>query len=246
MQISESGNVPFITTAQMVEVDRLMMEEYRILLPQMMENAGRGLARLARERFLGGDPSGKRIVVLAGGGGNGGGGLVGARRLHTWGAGVEVWLATPPERMGEVPAQQLAILERMSVTINVTEAEAMQLPPAHLIIDAVIGYSLAGPPRGAALTLINAGNRHPAPVLSLDVPSGVDSTTGDTPGAAVVATAKLTLALPKSGFDTPEGRNHVGELYLADISVPPALYGQPSLGIDVGPIFAEDDIVRLS
>jgi NAD(P)H-hydrate epimerase len=245
VQISENSNVPFITTLQMVEVDRLMMEEYRILLPQMMENAGRGLARLARERFLDGDPRGKRVVVLAGSGGNGGGGLVGARRLHTWGAAVEVWLATPSQKMGIVPAQQLAILERMGVIGNAMEGEGVQLPAADLIIDAVIGYSLAGPSRGAALALINAANQHPAPVLSLDVPSGVDSTTGQTPGAAGEATATLTLALPKTGFDTQEGRKHVGELYLADISVPPALYGEPSLGIEVGPIFAQDDIVRL-
>jgi hypothetical protein len=53
------------------------------------------------------------------------------------------------------------------------------------------------------------------------------------------------VALPKTDFDTLEGGRHTGELYLADINVPPALYGEPSLKIDVGPIFAEDDIVRL-
>ena len=69
-------NVPAITTAQMREVDRLMIEVYGIELIQMMENAGRNLAVLARQRFLDGDPAGKRVLALVGSGGNGGGGLV--------------------------------------------------------------------------------------------------------------------------------------------------------------------------
>ena len=68
------GGVPRLTTEQMVEVDRAMIEDFGIDLPRMMENAGRNLAHLARERFLDGDADGKRIAVLAGSGGNGGGG----------------------------------------------------------------------------------------------------------------------------------------------------------------------------
>jgi len=66
-----------------------MMDDYRISLFQMMENAGRCLAMLTRERFLQGDAKGKAITVLAGNGGNGGGALVAARRLHNWGAHVK-------------------------------------------------------------------------------------------------------------------------------------------------------------
>lgn len=67
-----------------------MVEDYGIALVQMMENAGRNLAHLAREVFLGGDPRGKHVLVSAGSGGNGGGALVGARRLLGYGALVEV------------------------------------------------------------------------------------------------------------------------------------------------------------
>ena len=77
------SDFPFLTADQMREVDRLMIEEYGIELLQMMENAGRGLADLARERFLDDDPRRRAVVLLAGAGGNGGGGLVAARRLHT-------------------------------------------------------------------------------------------------------------------------------------------------------------------
>ena len=90
-----SKDIPFVDTTQMIEVDRAMMEDYRIGLIQMMENAGRNLAHLARDRFLGGDPHGKRIVILAGTGGNGGGALVCARRLHNYGADVRVFITKP-------------------------------------------------------------------------------------------------------------------------------------------------------
>ncbi len=73
-------HVPYVSTSQMVEVDRLMIEEYRIEFMQMMENAGRNLAHLARVRFLDGDPRGKKVAVAAGSGGNGGGAHPGTGR----------------------------------------------------------------------------------------------------------------------------------------------------------------------
>ncbi|MGQ9850748.1 MAG: NAD(P)H-hydrate epimerase, partial [Aggregatilineaceae bacterium] len=86
--MEDSPAIPAITTAQMAEVDRLMIEEYGILLIQMMENAGRNLAEQAR-RMLGGDLTDRRIVVLCGAGNNGGGGMVAARHLHNRGARVQ-------------------------------------------------------------------------------------------------------------------------------------------------------------
>ena len=93
-----------------------------------------------------------------------------------------------------------------------------------MIVDGVIGYSLKGAPRGAAADLIRWANAQPAPILALDAPSGVDATTGTIFDPAIKATATMTLALPKEGLRTPGVEAHVGELYLADISVPPALY----------------------
>ena len=241
---ADMAGVPYLTTEQMREVDRVMVEEYGIVLLQMMENAGRGLARLARDRFLGGDAWGRRVTVLAGRGGNGGGGLVCARRLVGWGAAVRVVPAGEPERLGEVPRHQLAILERMGVPVEVAGDDA-ELPSADLIIDALIGYSLSGPPRGVSAALIRKANTAAASVLSLDVPSGVDTATGAVYEPAIEATATLTLALPKEGLRADEARRQVGELYLADIGVPPALYARPPIGLDVGHVFAEDDLLRV-
>lgn len=238
------GEVPAVTTAQMVEVDRAMIEDYRIELVQMMENAGRNLAHLARVRFLDGDPAGKEVVVLAGTGGNGGGALVCARRLANWGAHVQVVLARAAAGYGGVPGRQLDILQRMGVPLAGAGAVAGTGAPA-LIVDGLIGYSLAGAPRGAVAGLIRWANAQAAPILALDAPSGVDTTSGTVFEPAIRATATMTLALPKQGLYAPGVDDQVGELYLADISVPPALYAEPALGLEIGPLFARSDIVRL-
>ena len=236
--------IPFLTAEQMREVDRLAVEEYGVLLIQMMENAGRNLAGLARDRFLEGNPTGRKVVVLAGKGGNGGGGLVCGRRLKGWGARVELVLSSTRGEVGEVPGHQLSILERLGGPVHMDGADRV-LRQADLIVDALVGYSLRGGPSGRTAELIRAANDGDAPVLSLDVPSGVDATTGDAHEPSIRATATLTLALPKRGLREPAAKSHVGELYLADIGVPPELYGSPSLGLDVGPIFAQTEIVRL-
>ena len=239
-----AAEVPYLTTDQMIEVDRAMMEDYRIDLVRMMENAGRNLAHLARERFLGGDPHGRRVVVLAGTGGNGGGALVAARRLHNYGAVVSVIVTRPIDEFTPVPGQQLDLLRRMGLEIR-PASSVESIGALDLVLDGVIGYSLQGAPRGEAGTLIRWVNEQAAPVVSLDAPSGVDTTTGTVFEPAVRATATMTLALPKEGLRAPGVDSLVGELYLADISVPPELYSR-FLGIEVGPIFAQSDILRLT
>ena len=128
---------------------------------------------------------------------------------------------------------------------TVPAVEDTDLPPADLIVDALIGYSLRGDPKGVTANLILAANGHTAPILALDVPSGVDTATGTVHQPAITATATLTLALPKKGLRSASAREHVGELYLGDISVPPELYERPPLNIKVGPVFATDEIIRI-
>ena len=91
------SDVPDLTTEQMVEVDRAMIEDYRIGLIQMMENAGRNLAHLARTRFLDRDPRGRPVLALAGGGGNGGGALVATRRGCRIGARTSLSCSVRPQ-----------------------------------------------------------------------------------------------------------------------------------------------------
>jgi NAD(P)H-hydrate epimerase len=239
------SGAPDLTTEQMIEVDRAMIKDYRIGLIQMMENAGRNLAHLARTRFLDGDPRGVSVVVLVGGGGNGGGALVAARRLSNWGANVTVVLGQALDDMTPVPGHQLDIISRMGVRI-LAEGTPFPAPPPAVVLDGLIGYSLAGPPFGRIAELIRWANSLEAPILALDVPSGLDASTGVTFDPAIRATATMTLALPKQGLRAADASVLVGELYLADISVPPGLYRRAPLGLPVESIFALDDIVRIS
>ncbi|MFT5197232.1 MAG: NAD(P)H-hydrate epimerase [Candidatus Promineifilaceae bacterium] len=244
MDIPTVKNVPFVDTLQMIEVDRAMIEDYHITLIQMMENAGRNLANLSRLRFLDGNPAGKRVIVLAGTGGNGGGGLVAARRLHNYGARVTVYVTAEDERFTPVPAHQLDILRRMGVEIIQAE-KIKEADIPDLIIDSIIGYSLKGAPRGGAKELIEWTNRAHSPILALDAPSGIDTASGQIFDPAIQATATLTLALPKKGFQQSNVAQHLGELYLGDISVPPGLYAKEPLNLVVGTIFSSSDIVRI-
>ena len=93
--------------------------------------------------------------------------------------------------------------------------------------------------------MIRWANSKEAPILALDAPSGVDTTTGQVFDPAIRATATMTLALPKEGLRAPGVGIQTGELYLADIGVPPSLYAKPPLGLTVGNIFAQNEIIRL-
>jgi NAD(P)H-hydrate epimerase len=233
--------VPTLTTAQVQAADRLLREEYHISPLQTQENAGRALADLAR-LLLDGEIEDRPIVVLAGRGSNGGGGLAAARRLMNWGAWVQVVCSYPAAEYTSEPAQQLAALQAMGAALAWAE-DGWELPPCDLLIDAVIGYGLRGDPRGPARGLIQLANSNAAPILSLDVPSGVDTGTGKVYAPHVQAAATLTLGLPKSGFREAAAAAACGELFLADIGTPSALYAQ--LGIDAPLLFARDSIVRL-
>ncbi len=239
LPVLPSAELPALSREQMREVDRIMIEEYGVQLIQMMENAGLQLADLVR-RYLGGALTDRRVVVLAGQGNNGGGGLAAARRLAAWGAEVEAILAGEAAEYRDVPELQLGILERMGVAAGRFRGS---LPRHDILIDAVIGYSLLGAPRGVPRKMIAAANDSASPVISLDAPSGVDVDSGAAPGDAVRAAATLTLALPKAGLLQPDALPYVGDLYLADISVPAALYSE--LGFSVPAMFDEGPLVRV-
>lgn len=223
-------SLPTVTGEQMREIDRIVVEELHIELVQMMENAGRSLADLAIGAY-----KPLTVTVLAGSGGNGGGGLAAARHLANRGVEVGVVLAANEQKFGWVPARQLDILRRMAVTVD---AEPLD---ADVVIDAIVGYSLRGDPWGRAAELIVWANGQAAPVLALDVPSGLDASTGNVASPCIRAAVTMTLALPKSGLF--KAKTHVGRLFLADISIPSSAFKR--LGISVPELFSVDTILEL-
>jgi NAD(P)H-hydrate epimerase len=234
--------IPALTATQMTEIDRVMAEEFGVETMQLMEVAGRAVAAFARRRFLAGDARGKRIVLLCGSGGNGGDGMVAARYLFAWGGRPEVWLGRRPVPGKGIAAHQLAILERLGIPIH-EPTTSPALPATDLVVDALLGFGLAGPPDGETASLIAAANTQTAPILAVDLPSGLDATSGIVAGPCIRADATLTLALPKTGLLVPAAREVAGELSVADIGVPPVAYAR--IGVEVGAPFGTAAVVRL-
>lgn len=217
-----------LTADQMREVDRLMIDDLGIDLARMMENAGRSLAELVIGLF---HPA--SVSVLAGSGGNGGGAMVAARHLANRGVDVVVTTSRAHSELDGVTREQALILEKMGVEMTQEPSEAP------IVVDGLIGYSLSGSPRGRARELIEwCATRR---VVSLDVPSGLNATTGETPGVCVGAEATMTLALPKAGLI---GSSVTGRLFLADISVPARVYR--AFGLTIETPFERSPIVELT
>jgi NAD(P)H-hydrate epimerase len=229
-------NIPTLTTAQMIEVDRLMIEEYGIDLLQMMENAGRSLADLAW-RLTGGSFKGKALCVLCGRGNNGGGGMAAARHLHNRGA--RVHLIRLAGELKKATDHQWNSLQALGLRND----PYFELAQADLILDALIGYGLQGDPRPEAAVWIEKSNASGVPILALDAPSGLDATSGQAGQPTVRAEATLTLALPKTGLVIESARDHTGTLFLGDIGVPRELYER--MGLEVGTIFEKDTIIQI-
>ncbi len=172
----------------------------------------------------------------------GGGGLAAARRLRGWCATVEVWLTRDPEDLTGAAAHQLRILRALGLPIHAPEEDPV-LGPGDLVLDALVGSSLDGPPSGRLAALIRAVNASAAAVLSLDLPSGLEVTSGTVFGSCVRADATPALALPKAGLWAPGAHGVTGELLLADIGVPEEVYVR--LGLQVGPIFGQKENVHV-
>lgn len=242
-----TGSLPTLTAAQMAEIDRIMLQDLGVGSLQLMELAGYAVASFAREHLLDNLPLDKRIVVLAGTGGNGGDGMVAARLLTAWGADVQVVTTRAVEDHAGIALHQLGILQRWGLPIVDGSIDpSVPIPgDTDLIIDGLLGFSLEGDPRGAAAALIEAANHAAAPILAIDLPSGLNATTGEIGSPCIRATATLTLALAKTGLGADGVEPVTGDLWLADIGVPPAAYAR--IGIPLSAIvFAARPFLHLS
>jgi NAD(P)H-hydrate epimerase len=242
-------DVPTITAAQMAEADRVATTELGIPLEALMENAGRQVASAART-FLDGDVEGKLVAAMVGSGNNGGDALAALRHLAGWGAEVDAYIAEP-RRLHTLAQLQYDILARLGVALyDATTLDdrflAHRLSGRHLILDGLLGYSTTGAPRGQIDRLIRVANvaGANAPVLAVDLPSGLDPDTGAALGTdAIRAALTVTLALPKAGLVRREARGAVGRLLLADIGIPPKAY--ETFGLHTNAVFAAGDLVRI-
>ena len=214
------------TAEEMSRADR-RAQELGIPGGVLMERAGAGMARVALEIY-----APERALVVAGGGNNGGDGFVVARELYRAGVDVAV-LPTKDEYDGD-PATNLAILRNLGVRfVGADELEAeldgTELDGTDLVIDALLGTGFSGEVREREARLIEGINNSSAPVLAVDVPSGVDGVTGEVEGAAVRADFTVCAHTVKVGCVVSPGREHAGEVAAIDIGIPPEAEVESSL-----------------
>jgi hydroxyethylthiazole kinase-like uncharacterized protein yjeF len=188
----------------------------------LMERAGAGMARVALERFAPG-----RALVISGGGNNGGDGFVIARELRRAGVEVRV-LPTKSEYAGD-PGVNFEILRALDVELLGPGDLEGELGRADLVVDALLGTGFSGEVRQKEAALIRGVNDASAPVLAVDVPSGIDGATGEVGGVAIRANLTVCAHAAKVGCAISPGREHAGEVVVVDIGIPPEADVEPSL-----------------
>ena len=184
-----------------------------VSVEQLMENAGWAAARAARGLLEG--TYGRRIVIVCGKGNNAGDGLVAGRILQSQGAHATAVLTS--DKLSDLASRNLARFAGRRVTL---ESISRELERADLVIDALLGVGLSRAPDGAIAEAIGSIGDAAAPVLAVDVPSGVDADTGTVPGAVVTARATVTFTGYKPGLLFAPGVGHAGLVDVADIGIP--------------------------
>jgi hydroxyethylthiazole kinase-like uncharacterized protein yjeF len=199
-----------LTSDEMGQADRLAMEGGVPGL-ELMENAGRAVAEEVSARF----PDASEVAVLCGPGNNGGDGFVAARHLLDKGYTVRLGFKGDASRL---PQDAAAMAKAWTGAIE--PLRAALLSRAEIVVDALFGAGLARPIEGDFAALIEAVNASGLPVVAVDVPSGVDGTTGAIKGIAVCAAVTVTFFRLKPGHLLLPGRELCGETRVADIGIP--------------------------
>lgn len=213
-----------VTARQMQELDQRAIREYGIPSLLLMENAGRGVAELIFHHF-----KGRKVTVFAGKGNNGGDGLVAARHLHNRGFSVYVLLFAQPENLKDDPAVNFRIISKMKIPYLVVEENSTisdflpAVEKTDVIIDALFGVGLERPVGGIYIEAVKAINQAGRNVVAIDLPSGLNSDTGEILGAAVKASLTATLGIPKQGLFQGEGPKLAGKICVVDIGLPKEL-----------------------
>jgi len=226
----ESVSFPAVTVDQMRQVDKIMVEEIGVPVTMMMEHAARGIVDCATQ-ILSGSVSGKKIIIFSHKGNNGGDGLAAARIFYNQGAQVQCVLTANEETLSKESKDQLSILRNMNIEV-VSEAPD-NLSVADLIVDSLVGYNLKGSLRQPLVAIVEQINKAGIPVLAVDIPSGVNGATGQAEAEAIHATHTVTLALPKVGLYTDSAKKYVGQLYVADLTIPKSVYKKAGMAENI-------------
>ena len=224
-----------IVTVEQMQALEVAAGKASVSVDALMEKAGLAVADLAIQHLA--SPRGARVLVLVGSGNNGGDGLVAARYLHQWGARVQLYLCASRKD----PDPSLALAEDRGIPIATAaddpglEQLRRHLASSSLVIDAVLGTGKARPLEGqlrkVLLQVADAREHQAAPMLAVDLPTGLDAETGAVDPACPGADITVALGYPKVGHFTFPGASVTGRLEIVDIGVPPGLDTDISLDL---------------
>ncbi len=221
------------TVEQMRACDKRAIEEYGIIEPLLMENAGNAVYYMILRHL--GDVSGKTFVAFAGPGNNGGDALVASRKLLSSGASVFVYLMSTPEKYRGAAKMNYEIAMRAGIEIEPFERSSAlsRIEKADAIIDGILGTGISRNVEGKYAEAIKIINSSGKPVFSVDIPSGINGNTGEEMGISVRAAATVTFGLPKIGNILYPGYERCGKLYVSHISFPPDNYQRDDIKVEI-------------
>jgi NAD(P)H-hydrate epimerase len=218
---------------EMREMDRSAIETFGIVEEILMENAGLAAFQVLSDQV---GIGGKCFVVVCGAGNNGGDGLVMARKIHSAGGEARVFILSDPDRYRGAAKTNFDIISRLPIPVQVIQSPgelAEDVRRCDAVVDAIFGTGLARNVEGRFHDVIELINQSRKPVLSLDIPSGVNGDTGQVMGIAVKAHHTVTFGLPKIGNMLYPGYDLCGSLYVTHISFPPCLYESDKLTVEI-------------
>jgi NAD(P)H-hydrate epimerase len=221
------------SVAEMRALDKRAMEEFGIAEELLMENAGEAVYFVLLQEI---GIAGKRFVILCGVGNNGGDGFVVARKIHSMGGAVKVFILGNPDKYKGAAKLNLDIVDKLPVEIRPIESAedlSKDLNDCDAIVDAIFGTGLTREVGGLYGDVINLVNKSKKTVVSADVPSGVQGDTGEVMGVAVRAHYTVSFGLPKIGNLLYPGYDLCGKLYVTYISFPPGMVDSSSSKLSV-------------
>lgn len=213
-----------LTSKEAIAVEEQACKTLSIDISALMDEAGKAVAEEAKGLVK----KGSIITIISGKGNNGGDGFVAARNLTNEGYKVKLFLLYPPSELKGIAAEAFKRLEGTLLEPLILDDENIMdfddlTKGTHLFIDAIFGFGLKGAIKGKAADVIQKINRSEQPVLSVDIPSGLEADSGRAHGECIRATKTVTFTCPKVGMVVYPGVTYCGEIITRDIGIPQKL-----------------------
>jgi ADP-dependent NAD(P)H-hydrate dehydratase / NAD(P)H-hydrate epimerase len=231
-----------VTSVQMRNIDKKTIEDVGIPGLELMEKAGKGVAEVTKEMLE--CTKNKKVAIFCGRGNNGGDGFVVGRYLKSWGAKVKFFLTAKKDEVKGDAKTNLKKASALKLPIKEVLSEK-DIPPsldADLIVDALFGTGFDGEITGYMKELVERINSSGIPVLSVDIPSGLHTDTGEYTGACIKANRTVTMALPKIGHFFFPGKEMSGKVSVVNIGVPPKVVEEENINLN---LLMEEEVHRM-